>query len=165
MSAAKGDGFRIIINDDCDSHQAFDETLFDLWGRTAATTYSLCIGGDVLNYPSAVRGTFAENLKRQHAEGKLPSEHKRFWYEFLVVAGKDPLAMAVEGCRRNGMEIFASLRMNDVHHGADPDGAALGTLVSPFWREHPEYRAKGWQRAKSSGPEAAYPEYRKERWD
>ena len=165
MSAAKGNGFRIIMNDDLDSHQAYDQALFDLWGRTAVTTYSLCIGGDVLNYPSTVRGTVGESLKRAHAEGKIPSEHRRFWHQLLTVEGKDPLAMAVEGCRRNGMEIFASLRMNDVHHGADPDSAALGWLVSPFWREHPEYRAKGWERTKTDGPVTTYPEYRKERWD
>ena len=165
MRTGKSEAFRVIVNDDFDSHLDFDDAVFDLWGRTAATTYSLCIGGDVLNYPSTVRATLAANVGRAHEEGRIPNERVQYWYEFLAAGGKDPLEMAIEGCRRNGMEIFASLRMNDIHHGKDPDDPVLRLFVSPFWREHPEYRAKGWQREKEAAFKGEYPEYMKERWD
>ena len=158
-------GFRIIINDDFDSHEEFDGDVFDMWGRTAATTYSLCIGADVVNYPSRKMHTLAENLREAEAEGRLPGEHGRYWHEFLVAAGMDPVALAIEGCRRNGMEFFASLRMNDIHHGADPEDAGLRLNVSPFWREHPEFRAKGWERGKMDDFKGEYPDYQRERWD
>lgn len=165
MTSSNRRDFRIIINDDFDSHGEFDEDVFDMWGQTAATTYSLCIGGDTANYPSEVRDTMAENLRNAHEEGRIPNERMQYWYEFLVAAAKDPLAMAVEGCRRNGMEIFASLRMNDIHHGADPDDTMLRLLISRFWRAHPEFRVKGWERPREEEFKGRYPDYQKERWD
>ncbi|MFH0962691.1 MAG: glycoside hydrolase family 18 protein [Planctomycetota bacterium] len=165
MSRQGKKGFRIIINDDFDSHLEYNQELFDLWGRTAATAFSLNIGADLANYPSKARATLGESLRAAHEEGKLPGEWGKHWYEFLVAEKKDPIAIAIEGCRRNGMEIFTSLRMNDIHHGADPEHPVLRLLISPFWREHPEFRAKGWERAKDEEFKGEYPEYNKERWD
>lgn len=47
--------------------------------------------------------------------------------------GQDFLKLCVEATRRENMEIFASLRMNDVHDSGDSD--QLGT----FKRSHPQY--------------------------
>lgn len=165
MTRSPSKGFRIIINDDFGSHLDFGQDLFDMWGRTSVNTYSLCIGSDVVNYDSAVRATRKESLRLAHQENRIPNERARHWYDFFVVAGKDPLAMAVDGCRRNGLEVFASLRINDIHHGANPDDPGHRLNVSPFWRAHPEFRAKGWERAREDEFKGKYPDYRKERWD
>ena len=165
MSATAHRDFRIIINDDFDSHRDFGQDLFDMWGRTAVNTFSLNIGADVVHYDSQVRATVKENLRLAHEEGRLPDDRGQQWYAFFVEGGRDPLAMAVEGCRRNSIEIFASLRINDIHHGADPEDDGLRLGISPFWREHPEFRAKGWERAREEAFEGKYPDYRKERWD
>ncbi len=47
--------------------------------------------------------------------------------------GTDSLAMAVEFCRKNNLEIFWSMRMNDTHDRAYP------LLFSPIKKEHPEW--------------------------
>ena len=48
----------------------------------------------------------------------------------------DQLALAVDSCHANDMEIFFTLRMNDIHE-AFPQWAAL---LTDFKRDHPEYR-------------------------
>jgi len=164
VGASSGKHFRVIFNDDFDSHAEFNEEIFELWARTGITTYSLCIGADVANYPSTTRTTFAENLRKAQDAGRLEGEHARYWYEFLVAEEKDPLAMAVEYCRKRGIEVWASLRMNDIHHGEDPDAPSLSLLVSSFWRKHPEFRAKGWEHPPSSLNER-YPEFHGRGWD
>lgn len=52
--------------------------------------------------------------------------------EFLE-RGLDPLQVMVDFCKEHGIEIFWSMRMNDVHDGGYPD-------MVPQWKhEHPEY--------------------------
>lgn len=164
MKKIKQDGFRLIVNDDCDGHLKFGPELFDMWAKTAVNTFSLCIAGDVLNYNAKVGQTLKECVRRAYEENRLP-EYWRNWYDFFVRDGKDPLAMAIEGCRKNGIEIFASIRMNDIHHGANPDDPLLSLLVSTFWREHPEYRAKGWDRRGWASYSFEFPEVRERRLD
>ncbi len=55
----------------------------------------------------------------------------------LIEQGTDPLELAVEFCQQNGIEIFSSIRMNDIHDGrgyvrSDP-------LLPQFKKDHPEY--------------------------
>ena len=61
--------------------------------------------------------------------------------------GTDPLEMASEFCRKNGMEIFVSLRVNDVHD------AWMPRLRSPYKQAHPELllRATGKPRVNGEG--------------
>lgn len=61
--------------------------------------------------------------------------------------GTDPLKMASEFCRKNGMEIFVSLRVNDVHD------AWMPRLRSPYKQAHPELllRATGKPRVNGEG--------------
>lgn len=82
----------------------------------------------------------------------------------LRAAGLQPLALVCERCRRRGIHLYASLRMNDGHFAfpppadaPDPGAADFGTphpdqlwnhqrgpqaspLTAQFWRSHPEYR-------------------------
>lgn len=48
----------------------------------------------------------------------------------------DPMEITSRRVREKGMDFFASVRMNDVHHKSDQEGL----LASRFWRKHPEYR-------------------------
>ena len=48
----------------------------------------------------------------------------------------DPQKFRYDYCRKKGVKMYVSMRMNDVHWTADPD---LITHCS-FWREHPEFQ-------------------------
>ncbi len=62
--------------------------------------------------------------------------------ELIELYGKDDLQIQIDFCRKNGLEIFWSLRMND-GHDAYPVGSRRWTTggwhIAPFKREHPEY--------------------------
>ena len=55
----------------------------------------------------------------------------------LIAQGTDPLRIMIDFCRRNGLEIFWSMRMNDTH---DAWGGDYSPYLFPKWkREYPEY--------------------------
>lgn len=55
----------------------------------------------------------------------------------LIAQGTSPLQLAIEFCRRNGIEIFSSVRMNDIHDGV---GAVYSdAFLAQFKIDHPEY--------------------------
>ena len=54
----------------------------------------------------------------------------------LVEQGTTPLEVAIEFCHQNGIEIFSSIRMNDIHDGAAP---VWFRSMSQFKKDHPEY--------------------------
>jgi len=54
------------------------------------------------------------------------------WSEPLIREGKDALELMIEFCRRQGMEIFWSMRMNDTHDAAYPG------LMCQWKKDHPE---------------------------
>ena len=55
----------------------------------------------------------------------------------LIAQGTDPLKLAAGFCRRNGIEFFSSVRMNDIHDGA---GYMWSDAFLPqFKKDHPEY--------------------------
>ena len=166
------EGFRTIINDDCDSHNRLDMEFYELWGAAGITTYSLCVGTNVAYYDTKVVDSYKEMIVRAREEAGLDAERNRAeegsvadWYRILVEEGKDPLAFAVEGCHANGMEVFASQRMNDIHHGAytavTEQRQQMG--VSAWWRAHPELRAKGWDRRAWASLNFEFPEVREYR--
>ena len=58
----------------------------------------------------------------------------------LIAAGTDPLELMVDYCHQSGIEIFWSMRMNDVHDGQVQDGELYYPQLFPqFKRDHPEY--------------------------
>ena len=165
--------FRVIINDDCDSHNRFDMEFFDLWAGAGVTTFSLCIGANQYwGYNPTVADSYRDMLIRAREESGLDDDRGEVdegapadWHRILVTEGKEPLAMAVEGCRKNGMAVFASLRMNDIHHGAYPGASTIirqrqELLGSPWWHSHPELRAKGWDRRAWASLNFEFPEVR-----
>ena len=51
----------------------------------------------------------------------------------LLDAGTDPLALTVEACRKRNVEVFWSLRMNDIHDNYHPH------LMSQWKRDNPQF--------------------------
>ena len=69
--------------------------------------------------------------------------------EFAAM-GKDAMDMATDFARRNGKEIFLSLRFNDNHDNAHPD-----IMLSPFKRRNPEVTVGHGGKVACCGPNAA----------
>ena len=62
------------------------------------------------------------------------SNNKRNIVAELVDQGKDPLQITSDFCKKNAIEIFWSMRMNDIH-----DGTGAWTEMMPdFKKEHPD---------------------------
>lgn len=109
---------RIIFNDDGDTRQerhpgsqtcdAFLAARFERTLDTHVDTYVFCVGNGMDN---------------------------PFGRPKDCPAG-DPEALTVEAAHANGMEVFASLRMNDIHESLS---SLFGGLVTPLKKEHPEY--------------------------
>jgi hypothetical protein len=51
----------------------------------------------------------------------------------LIQLGTDPLKLAIEACRQRDIEIFWTLRMNDVHDSFTPE------YVSQWKKDHPQF--------------------------
>jgi hypothetical protein len=82
------------------------------------TTYLLCAAAGTMYYPTKV-GTVVPIAKR------LCDAH---------AAGVDPFGMLIDGLRGAGKEVFATLRMNDVHN---PDAVDAWNLPK-VRRDHPD---------------------------
>lgn len=52
----------------------------------------------------------------------------------LIAQGRDSLSLIIGFCRANGLEVFWSARMNDMHDNWYPD------FMTRFKKEHPEFR-------------------------
>lgn len=50
----------------------------------------------------------------------------------------DPLKVAIEFCRKNKLEIFWSLRMNDIHDSGDDEGEKFIFKMNRFKQKHPK---------------------------
>jgi hypothetical protein len=57
----------------------------------------------------------------------------------LFERGIDPLQIQVDFCKRNRIEIFSSMRMNDTHDGAYADYGPIMFRANKLKNEHPEF--------------------------
>jgi len=57
----------------------------------------------------------------------------------LLKAGLDPLQMQIDFGRKNNIEVFWSLRMNDTHDGSKTDYGPIMFRDNKLKNEHPEY--------------------------
>jgi hypothetical protein len=57
----------------------------------------------------------------------------------LLDAGIDPLAVMVDFCKQNKIEIFWSMRMNDTHDGSRTDYGPVVLQANTLKAKHPEY--------------------------
>ena len=82
-------------------------------------------------HPSDVADVFTKTLDR--GDGG-PSRNIT---KDLIEQGTDPLSLAIGFCHANGIEIFSSIRMNDIHDGVDAVWA--DSFLPQFKKDHPEY--------------------------
>ena len=97
---------------------------------TPVTTISWCIYAGAPLYDSRIQPRFID----VHQEP--PQDHEQYLpnLKALIESGNCPLKILTEFAHENGMEAFASIRMNDVHDSFWPG------LMDPWKREHPELR-------------------------
>ncbi|NOY42971.1 MAG: hypothetical protein GXP26_14190 [Planctomycetes bacterium] len=112
---------------------------------TQVTTFFICPNyGMPLLYPSKVTEMVGslmtdeqwEDVKRIAPERKGTKERGLTNLRALVDAGHDPIGLVVDRAREKNLEIFVTLRLNEVHDVQNPDSL----IVSKFWRDHPEWR-------------------------
>ncbi len=100
--------------------------------------------GMLANYPSrhpgmVGAGVSQEKERRIHevAIEKESTERAIVNLRALLSAGHDPVGLILERAQAKGLEAFISYRLNEIHDVQNPD---TSLIVSPFWREHPEWR-------------------------
>jgi hypothetical protein len=82
------------------------------------------------NFNSCVHDSRVAEINTLQDPDLLPHNHVRE----LIAQGRDSLGLIVDFCRRNGLEVFWSARMNDMHDNWYPQ------FMTRFKREHPELR-------------------------
>jgi len=143
---------RIIFNNDADDaliipvkQSATAENLLKL--RTSAlagtqvdTIFYCSLQGDTSLHRTKVGEVMMWNASDYYKDGPTAKYFatRRNVVPEMIAQGTDPLQVMVDFCRSHGMEVFCSMRMNDVHDSIDsPDKPYYG--FSRFKREHPEY--------------------------
>ncbi|MCA9075996.1 MAG: hypothetical protein KDA93_13295 [Planctomycetaceae bacterium] len=148
---------RYIYNSDADNMFIYKgppmqpEDVYPYIDQVAAagvTTFSMSPNdGMVMNFPSRHARMLGdeedpETLKQIEEAGKnKPGTLARaaLNYGAFVEQGTDAMAIAVGRAKEQGMEVFLSFRMNEVHGTDTPDTFPYNLILSRFWREHPEY--------------------------
>ncbi len=103
--------------------------------------------GMVMNFPSKHARMLGDEddpaiLKQLEEEGtNKPGTLARaaLNYRAFVEQGHDAMGIAVGRAAEQGMEVFISFRMNEVHRVEAPDTYPYNLIISKFWRAHPEY--------------------------
>lgn len=126
-------------------------------GQWAGGDWSVCcygnIGGDLVNYPSAV-GTLCGDGGWEMARG---GDHNvRDNLRAMVDAGIDPLQLAIDTVHAQGQQFWLYLRPQA--YAADPPFDHI--LRSRFFSEHPEYRCQAADGTAFSKLSIAYPAVR-----
>ncbi len=115
--------------------------------ETQVTSFFICPNyGMPLMYPSEVTEMIGslmsdEQWRRVMKKGREPErrgtlERGLANLRGLVDAGHDPIGLVVDRARQQGLEVFITFRLNEIHDVQNPDSL----IVSQFWREHPEWR-------------------------
>jgi len=116
----------------------------------AAGVTTFCMSpndGMVMNFPSQHARMLGDEddpaiLKQLEDEGlNKPGTLSRaaLNYRAFVEQGHDAMGIAVERAKQQGLEVFISFRMNEVHGVDTPDKFPYNLILSRFWEEHPEY--------------------------
>ena len=111
--------------------------------RAAALAYSGSMG---FGYFTALHTGAYVNTNRL---GPIDKPWRNLVNDFAAM-GKDSMSMAVDFARRNGKEIFLSLRFNDNHDNGHPD-----IMLSPFKKNNPEIMVGHGHKVKCCGRNAA----------
>jgi hypothetical protein len=142
--------FGVVFNDDADlaflvPDRAQSEALLranlGALADTPVKTLVFCVGmgGDLLYYNTKVASRVGWRKSPDEKPGSL-MEKRMENARVCLAQGADAVRTAGEAAKRLGLRFIPSLRMNDAHFMADPDGHAM---TSEFWFQHREqYRIK-----------------------
>lgn len=135
--------FGVVFNDDADHSfllpdRAGSEALLRANIGALADTpvktlvYCLGMGGDLLYYDTKVASRVGWRTAPDETPGSLMA--KRMENARVCLAqGADAVRTAGEAAKRLGLRFIPSLRMNDAHFMANPDGHSM---TSEFWFKH-----------------------------
>ena len=121
----------------------------DLFSGTQVTTVMLSPNaGQSLSYPSQVgemchsRPLDSEQQAILHkGMGEVFAKATEGIAELWQKQRIDAFGLLVQRAKKQGLEVFGSFRMNDVHMAQMQDGQ--GPYTDRFYREHPEWRVPG----------------------
>jgi len=157
-AAARARRRRMIFNDDgCDCFVRPNSPGFTaadlLEARTTALADSF-VDTIFYNTNRSGVGTFSHRTKIGGYFTRQDGRNALNLCPALAEAGTDPLAVMVDWCRREDVEIFWSLRMNDTHDGwGTPGDFAKDSHygISEIKRQHPEWLLGGTGRKPTFG--------------
>lgn len=158
--------FRLLFDDDGNSNCLFNcmwnRKLIEPWqvdscvniqAGTQVTSYGICAGGDFFNYRSKFGRVLGDDLNGTLNCGDDTLAFRNFHLAYLnhlqlEAVGSDVIRRSLTQAKKNGMETFLTLRMNDLHF-TDP---SMGSLyLSEWWLQHPQYwtgdSSQGWHTA------------------
>lgn len=134
-----------MLNCDCNDHfgmineidpdpEEYEKVCLDCLEGTQVDTFLLNQGiGNLADYPSKVLGMNGEYNDFNFTEPSFARNYvnaKRF-----MEKGIDIQEILIKGCRKRGLDVFASLRVNDVHDLWD----SCVDVKPLFKKEHPEW--------------------------
>ena len=129
------------------SREQFTKLVFTPIDSTAVDTVFFSFGSGnvaeydsrVLEWPGEADGFNFPERKTWHGGIEVaPSDQYRN-PKALADSGHNPPAIVVEECRRRGLGVFASLRMNDCHDGQHTKGALPNPEYPTFKRQNPDW--------------------------
>lgn len=140
------DGGNIFIDKKPPMSPADVYTYVDEVADSQVTTFFICPNyGMPLLYPSKVTemiGSLMTDEQWEHVMQVGPEPERKGTQErglanlrSLVDAGYDPIGLVVDRAREKKMEVFVTLRLNEIHDVQNPDSL----IVSKFWKDHPEW--------------------------
>ena len=169
--------FGVVFNDDADlaflaPDRAKSEEFLRANLRALADTpvktlvYCIGMGGDLLYYDTKVASRVGWRKSPDETPGSL-MEKRMENARVCLAQGADAVRTAGEAARQLGLRFIPSLRMNDAHFMANPDGHSM---TSEFWFQHRhEYTIKDspllFQPAYGNLLDYAYPAVRQLRLD
>ncbi len=111
------------------------EAFVDRAADSQVDTYIICAACMVSYFPSTTVEWLGDG-REPPPDGVLAYTTAANNIENLVSQGHDPLGIAINRAKEQGMEVWLSYRMNDIHDYYLSDSL----LFSSFWKDHPEYR-------------------------
>jgi len=135
--------FGVVFNDDADlaflapdrvKSEEFLRANLRALADTPVKTFVYCIGmgGDLLYYDTKVASRVGWRKSPDETPGSL-MEKRMENARVCLAQGADAVRTAGEAARQLGLRFIPSLRMNDAHFMANPDGHSM---TSEFWFQH-----------------------------
>ncbi len=129
------------------TREQFTSLVFTPIENTAVDTLLFSFGsGNVAEYQSGVLEWPGEadnfkfpETKRWHGGVEVDPRDQYLNPKSLADGGHNPPAVIVEECRKRGLDVFVSLRMNDIHDGQHSQGTLPNPELPTFKRHNPEW--------------------------